>query len=654
MGKKGRRKRIRTLEKGTVVNTEPSVSRAIAGLPPWLGSLLRQVPFFGLFYFYLGWIVEPHLIFHGNGAITNFPSFYTTWSFFVDHLSWPGGPVTYLSAFLSQWFYHSPIGALIVTLQAWAMFWCIRYILSVMGLKWLRWISYVPAFLLTIIYGRYAYHFPMTLAMLIGLMWTCLYVPISRRTRAASLRPVTFVVLSLSCYYLAGGAFFLFVILVALHELFAGHQWRLTIAYTAISLVLPYIMGVLLFSVALPNAYLELLPISWKVTAFQNRAEWVTLVYVLYLLVPVVIVIGSVTAMLWNLIVGCDDRRPVGILQLLPKAFKEATWIRWGVGTLVLLGAGLVVAHYSFDRKIKADFAVDYYAFHRMWPEVLSESIHDLANPGVIHAVDRALCHTGRLGDEMFRWPQTPMSLFLRARQYKQSFWQSSDLYLDLGLINMAEHLLTESLEGLGDRPMILQRLAWINMVKGNLGTARVYLGTLKSTLFHSQWARDYLALLDRDPNLATDESIQRTRVTILTKDVGYDELPEETMLTWLLEQDKDHANRMAFEYLTAWYLLNHELGQCVRGIQKCPDYGYKRLPRHFEEAALVYYYATRKPIFLAGYNPSEDVQKRIADFSQTMTRYGNNEQAAYEEMVKRHYGSYFFYNAYNKPRKGR
>jgi len=236
--------------------------------------------------------------------------------------------------------------------------------------------------------------------------------------------------------------------------------------------------------------------------------------------------------------------------------------------------------------------------------------------------------------------------------QHKETFWQSFGVYLDLGFVNMAEHLLTESLEGLGDRPMVLQQLAWINMIKDNTGTARIYLGKLSQTLFHGQWARDYLDLLDRDPNLSTDEAIQNARAMALDKDIGFSVVSEDLVCQWLLE--KNPTNRMAFEYLMASYLIEGQLKEFASWIQKCRQFGYKRMPRHFEEGALVYAVATKKDFYLGGYTPSNEIRRRLEDFGKIMQRYHGNARAAYSEMAKRHAGSYFFYNTYSRLGQGR
>jgi len=95
-----------------------------------LGRLLQSFLFFILFYLYLWFYVDLRLMYHGAGIITNFPVFYKGWTFFMPFLTYPGGPVEYLSAFLSQFFYYSWAGALVVTVQAWLLSVCVDNLLK--------------------------------------------------------------------------------------------------------------------------------------------------------------------------------------------------------------------------------------------------------------------------------------------------------------------------------------------------------------------------------------------------------------------------------------------------------------------------------------------------------------------------------------------
>jgi hypothetical protein len=245
----------------------------------------------------------------------------------------------------------------------------------------------------------------------------------------------------------------------------------------------------------------------------------------------------------------------------------------------------------------------------------------------------------------MFSWPQNPDHLFLSDKKYKWMHWQIFDVFLDLGVVNMAENALTECLEGLGSRPMILQRLALINMVKGNSGSAKIYLGSLSKTLFHAEWANNYLERLETDPGLSTDKYIQHLRSLCLDKDCPMYSLLKEKTLLQLLE--KNSQNRMAFEYLMAYYMLNKNLSKFAQNLEHLHDFDYPELPTHYEEAALVYVYQSKKPLHLSRYPPSPQKRKQFEDFSWLLSSYGRNKQAAYKELSKEFRNTYFFYLIY-------
>jgi hypothetical protein len=118
-----------------------------------LGDMSRSVIFFGLLYLYLWLEVKPCLI-YGCGTITNFPVFYKGWAFFYDSMPYPGGLLKYLSALLSQLFYYSWAGAIVITLQAWALCACTGWLFRMLRLPGSRWLRYVPAFFLLAAYSQ--------------------------------------------------------------------------------------------------------------------------------------------------------------------------------------------------------------------------------------------------------------------------------------------------------------------------------------------------------------------------------------------------------------------------------------------------------------------------------------------------------------------
>lgn len=620
-----------------------------------LGGTSRSFIFFALFYLYLWLCVDLRLMYYGAGVITNFPVFYKGWAFFRTFLSYPGGPLEYTGAFLSQLFYYSWAGALVVTVQAWLLSVCIDYLSKATNLPRIRWMRFIPPILLLVLYTRYTYHFPTTLAFLTALLLVCLYVKMTLSQTAICRYLSTFLSLSIILYYLAGGAFLLFAVLCALYELLFRSRWKMGLFYLLSAVVIPYVVGLLIFRVSIIDAFCNMLPFSWKTLYYEARRRGVTIVYLLYLLPPLTLLVFGLWQKLRQRLHFVKSRpnkepakkrnkpsnRPAKILSW----FRHSPKLRWGIESLLLLTIAGSTVFISRDENLKTRFKVDYYAYHKMWPELLKSARSNPTNPFIAHAVNKALYHTGRLGYDMFSWPQSSDYLFLSDKKYKLMYWQIFDVFLDIGVVNMAEHALTECLEGLGSRPMILQRLALINMVKGNLGSAKIYLGALSKTLFHADWAKQYLDRIRTDPNLSEDRYIQHLRSLCLDKDYPIHSLLNERTLSWLLE--KNSQNRMAFEYLMAWYMLNKRLSKFAQNLERLQNFDYPELPTHYEEAALIYVYRTRKPLHLNGYLSSPQKRRQIEDFSRILSSYGGDKQAAFKELSTKFHNTYFFYNIY-------
>jgi len=621
-----------------------------------IGRASRGLIFFALFYLYLWLDVDLRVMYHGAGVITNFPAFYKGWAFFVTFLSHPGGPLEYTGAFLSQLFYYSWVGALVVTLQAWLLSVCIDYLLKAVSLPRIRWIRFILPILLLILYTRYAYHFPTILAFLTAMLFVCLYLKMTLSQTAILGCIGTFLSSSIILYYLAGGAFLLFAVVCTVYEMLFRSRWKTGLFYLLSIAVLPYVVGRLIFGVSTVDAFCNMLPFSWKILYYESRKRGVTIVYLLYLLPPLTLLLFGLWPILrkrLRFVRSLLKKEPAKKLRnkSSSRPAKIFSWyshspkLRWVIESLLLLAVAGSTVSLSYDENLKTRFKVDYYAYHKVWLELLKSARHNPTNPFIAHAVNRALYHTGRLNYDMFSWPQHPDYLLLSNTDYKWVDWQIFDAYLDLGLVNMAENALTDCLEGLGDRPMILQRLALINMVKANYDSARIYLGALGKTLFYADWAKYYLARLKSDPDLSEDKEIQRLRSLRLEKDFGYTAVTVEKVLLQLLE--KNRQNRMAFEYLMAWYMLNKHLGKLVQNIERLQDLGYLKLPKHYEEASLIYVYGTGKPLDLRGYQPNPQLRQQIEHFSRLLSSYGADKQAAFKELSEKFSNTYFFYYIY-------
>ena len=101
--------------------------------------------------------------------------------------------------------------------------------------------------------------------------------------------------------------------------------------------------------------------------------------------------------------------------------------------------------------------------------------------------------------------------------------------------------------------------------------------------------------------NMRTDLEIVRLRAMRVDRDSTAAFFDQETMLRALLESNRH--NRMAFEYLMAWYLLHRQLGGVVKWVERLGDFDYSEVPRLYQEALLIYAYGTGKPLQLPGFS---------------------------------------------------
>jgi hypothetical protein len=76
-------------------------------------------------------------------------------------------------------------------------------------------------------------------------------------------------------------------------------------------------------------------------------------------------------------------------------------------------------------------------------------------------------------------------------------------------------------------------------------------------------------------------------------------------------------------------------------------DFDYPKIPRHFEEAMLIYIQLTgRKNIIPQGKVISKETVNRFNEFNKITAKYKNNKNAAYDELIKFR-DTYWFYGLY-------
>jgi hypothetical protein len=482
-----------------------------------------------------------------------------------------------------------------------------------------------------------------------------LYMGTTSKRRPTDL--LVFLALSIILYVIAGGAYLLFAMACGIYELFLRHRPALGIIFLLSAPIVAYIVSVSVFNVGVIEVFNDFM-LHFEEGDVTNTTKMMA-VYTLYLLLPLTM-FG-----LWlaELLRKGKSMSPgqTSAVAVSPEATEKSgqsslgRFIAWSAGEaaamfapLLAILAGVLVACFCHDARIKTIIAVDYYASNKMWRQVLEASVRYPSNRFVNHSVNRALYHTGRLAEDMFVYEQQPDALMLSAEPSNlMILWKSFDTYIDLGQMNSAEFELVFCMDTYGERPIFLKRRALINMVKGNLGTARVCLGALSKTLFDADWARSYLKKIDTDPNLSTDEEVQHLRSIMPAIDRDFKSENENILLDLL---DKNRRNRMAFEYLMGFYLLTGQFDKFAGNLNRLDDFDYGRIPRVYEEAILFCNYVRKAGIELPGREISAESRERFVGFRNIyIGRYGTNDKAALKELSRDYGDSYLFYCLYGQ-----
>jgi hypothetical protein len=191
----------------------------------------------------------------------------------------------------------------------------------------------------------------------------------------------------------------------------------------------------------------------------------------------------------------------------------------------------------------------------------------------------------------------------------------------------------------LGYYPQGLHRLAMINIIKGQTDAARTFLHALSRDFLYEEQADQYLQRLETDPLLTTDDQIQHLRSFMLVEDSINKTTPKDLL-------EKNIHNRMAFEYLMAFLLLTGQHNAVANSIVYLDNYDYPqgRMPRHLEEAVLLYMAMTNKKADTHGRRINTATISRFQRFMQLFQRYKLEFQNPAKALEKEFGDTYYYF----------
>jgi hypothetical protein len=601
------------------------------------GAIEKWLPwaFFPLF-FGLCWLANPTLQYH-----IRCPEFYWEASFFAGFLSRPGGAIECFAALLLQCFANPWLGAAIQTGLAGLIYVLFRRVLFEAGGTRHPFLALAPvAFLLPLQNYPASPAMEVVLGMLLGLSILTSYSQM--RALPTAIRAVAILVLSAACYCLGGGILLFMATLGCLLALGGPKtSWPELALWAGAATVVPLALTFGPFILPHKLTYVRLLLFD---------PQWPATVGLLSF--PAVLIAGPMLSK-WRRRASKTAQGNIAKAEILKVSplFALTHWA--SLASFIasfLLASGLFFA--SFDRHRLTLPLLDYYARHGRWEQVLREAGRlgvDLNNevPAafVCASIDtmRALYHQGRLTSDFFSFQHDNRVPMMPSTTGFAWCVPMSELLFELGQVNYAEHWAHEALELKGERPELLLSLSKINRLLGRPQAGRNFLNRLEKNPFQSDTARLHLEEMDRDPLGTNNLELNSIRALMPANDNPSPYLPAESQLEQVLRANP--KNRMAYEYLMIHHLLNRSLDDAVGLMRAMVELGYKTVPRHMEEAFLLYTREHKLKIDkIMGLPIAAQTIQNYARYDQVLASLANRKDQLLIEMERQFPGTYWKY----------
>jgi hypothetical protein len=233
----------------------------------------------------------------------------------------------------------------------------------------------------------------------------------------------------------------------------------------------------------------------------------------------------------------------------------------------------------------------------------------ELAGP---YFYNLALAEKGILCDRLFFGRQDFGSVALTLPRTKEEIKKAAWFYYSVGMEGEALHLATESFILFGYRPENLRMLIKTGLIYGNYRIAERYINLLKKTIHYRGWAKKQEEMLN-NPALLNSDPEPGEIIRLLPERSFFTVRNNMRNLDYLLLGNPH--NKKAFEYKMAWLLLDKNLREAVFQVKKMKDMGYKSLPRHVEEAIVLFIDQNYELPYLGGFAPAPETTERYKQF---------------------------------------
>ena len=283
----------------------------------------------------------------------------------------------------------------------------------------------------------------------------------------------------------------------------------------------------------------------------------------------------------------------IPFLGMIPCHRKSLQKLQQSKVVIVLSYVLVIVASWfgikaSFDEMTYELIDYDFLVRTEQWDKIIEKAEKKPATtPLSVSCVNLALSQKGMLADRLFEFYQNGgEGLFPTFTRDMISPVSTAEIFFRLGMVNDAERYMFEAQEAIPNyrkSARLTRRIIECEIINGNYQVAAKLLRRLQKTLFYSNWANQTMALLGNEKAINRHPVYGKLRKYREKKqDFLFSDREMDQMLGLLFLND--NHNRMAYEYLMCYELLQRNMEKFVQYYPLGRFVGYDHIPRSFQE----------------------------------------------------------------------
>ena len=283
----------------------------------------------------------------------------------------------------------------------------------------------------------------------------------------------------------------------------------------------------------------------------------------------------------------------IPFLGMIPCRQKSLQKLQQSKVVIVLSYVLVIVASWfgikaSFDEMTYELIDYDFLVRTEQWDKIIEKAEKKPATtPLGVSCVNLALSQKGMLADRLFEFYQNGgEGLFPTFTRDMISPVSTAEIFFRLGMVNDAERYMFEAQEAIPNyrkSARLTRRIIECEIINGNYQVAAKLLRRLQKTLYYGNWANQTMALLGNEKAINRHPIYGKLRKYREKKqDFLFSDREMDQMLGLLFLND--NHNRMAYEYLMCYELLQRDMEKFMQYYPLGRFVGYDHIPRSFQE----------------------------------------------------------------------